>query len=102
MSSDERFNLYTQIHKGLRACMSEVLVRVGRLDPTDTAEIRMTADAVRQMIAFARDHLHHEEELIHPVLEARRAGASSDPFTSRASTVCGWSPKTMDTGLVTH
>jgi len=78
MSSDERFNLYTQIHKGLRACMSEVLVRVGRLDPTDTAEIRMTADAVRQMIAFARDHLHHEEELIHPVLEARRAGASSE------------------------
>lgn len=78
MSGNQRFNLYTQIHKGLRACMCEVLVRVGRLDPSDPAEIQTTADAVRQMIAFARDHLHHEEELIHPVLEARRAGASTE------------------------
>ena len=78
MSGSERFNLYTQIHKGLRACMSEVLVRVGRLDPSDPAETQTTADAVRQMIDFARDHLHHEEELIHPVLEARRAGASHE------------------------
>jgi len=76
MASQQRFNLYAQIHKGLRACMSEVLVSVGRLDPQDDDEVRTAAAAVRGLIDFARDHLAHEEQLIHPALEARRPGAS--------------------------
>lgn len=78
MSGSERLNLYTQIHKGLRACMSEVLVRVGRLDPHDSADIKAAAADVRGLIEFARDHLRHEEEWIHPALEARRAGSSAE------------------------
>jgi len=78
MAGIERFNIYTQIHKGLRACMCEVLVRVGRVDPTDRMEIEVVAKEVRGLIDFARDHLQHEEELIHPVLEARRAGSSRE------------------------
>jgi hypothetical protein len=78
MVAIERFNIYTQIHKGLRACMCEVLVRVGRLDPYDSIEIESAATAVRGLVEFARDHLSHEEALIHPALEARRAGASRE------------------------
>jgi hypothetical protein len=78
MAGIERFNIYTQIHKGLRACMCEVLVRVGRVDPTDRVEVEDIATRVRGLIDFARDHLLHEEELIHPALEARRPGSSRE------------------------
>ena len=84
MASQQRFNLYAQIHKGLRACMSEVLVSVGRLDPQDDDEVRTAAAAVRGLIDFARDHLEHEEQLIHPALEARRPG----PVSRRTPITC--------------
>lgn len=78
MLSAERFNIYTEIHKGLRAFMCEVLVQVGRLDPRDPGEIRSAAAAVRELIEFARGHLQHEDEWIHPALEARRPGSSRE------------------------
>ena len=78
MNASERLNLYTQIHKGLRASMSEVLVRVGRTDPRDADEVAAAVADVRGLIEFARDHLKHEEQIIHPALEARRPGASGE------------------------
>ena len=78
MTSQQRFNLYAQIHKGLRACMSEVLMTVGRVDPHDDSDIDDAAAAVRGLVDFARDHLKHEEQLIHPALEARRPGSSAE------------------------
>lgn len=77
MSSADRFNLYTGIHKGLRAYMSEVLVQVGRLDPDDSGEVQAAVAAVRGLIEFCRSHLQHEDEWIHPALEARRPGSSA-------------------------
>ena len=78
MTDADRFNLYTLIHKGLRACMSETLVSVGRLDPNDTTEIAAAVGQVRGLIEFAREHVEHEEQWIHPALEARRPGSSAE------------------------
>jgi len=78
MQTAERHNIYTQIHKGLRAFMSEVLVSVGRVDPDDLREVDSALDQVRTLLAFARVHLEHEEYWIHPALEAARSGASAE------------------------
>jgi iron-sulfur cluster repair protein YtfE (RIC family) len=77
MSDADRFNIYTQIHKGLRACMAETLALVGRLDPQDPADVMDAVAAVRSLLEFCRDHLAHEEQWLHPALEAARPGASA-------------------------
>jgi hypothetical protein len=77
MNIAERFNIYTAIHKGLRAYMCEVLVQVGRMDPDDADEVRTAVAAVRGLVEFSRGHVQHEDEWIHPALEARRPGSSA-------------------------
>lgn len=76
-----RHNPYTLIHKGLRACMTDVLVIVGRIDPHDADDVATAARAVREMLDFARSHLQHEEDWIHTALEARRTGSSAETRT---------------------
>ena len=73
---NQRFNLYTVIHKGLRAAMSDALTAVGRMDPLDDADTTRVLTDVRALLALLRSHLEHENDFIHPALEARRAGAS--------------------------
>lgn len=84
MDTAERFNIYTQIHKGLRAFMSEVLMAVGRADPNDLSEVDSALESVRALLAFAQVHLEHEEHFIHTALEARRPGASADTHNDHA------------------
>jgi hypothetical protein len=78
MNPNERFNIYTLIHKGLRACMADALLAVGRMDPDDGADVASAAATVRGLLAFARSHLQHEEDWIHPALEAGRSGSSEE------------------------
>lgn len=71
-----RHDLYVGIHKGLRAFMCETLRRVGSMDPDDDAELAETLDAVSLLLDFCRSHIEHEDAVIHPALEAHRAGAA--------------------------
>jgi hypothetical protein len=72
-----RFDLYTAVHKGLRAAMSDTLLAVGRLDCADTGEVAEVLARVRVMIVMCRDHLEHEERRIHPAMEERCPGSSA-------------------------
>ncbi len=76
MDTDQRFNIYLQIHKGVRAALAGALLQLGRADPHDDAEVREALAAVRDLLAFVQGHLQHEDEWIHPALEARSPGAS--------------------------
>jgi hypothetical protein len=78
MNPTQRHNIYVLIHKALRACMSDALVAVGRMDPHDAGEVASTAALVRNLLEFARIHLQSEEDWVHPALEARRAGSSAE------------------------
>jgi Hemerythrin HHE cation binding domain len=78
MNTTHRHNVYILIHKALRACMADVLVAVGRMDPHDPDDVAWAAASVRNLLDFARNHLQHEEDWIHPALEARRAGSSAE------------------------
>lgn len=71
-----RLDLYAPIHKALRSCMLDTLLRCGRLDVHDIAELQATLGQVDSLLRFCSRHLQHENDFVHPALEARRSGAS--------------------------
>lgn len=72
-----RHDLYALIHKALRAAMADALVRLGRLDTDDDAEVRTAAAAVRDLVALCRMHLDKEEQYVRPALEAAIPGSAA-------------------------
>ena len=68
--ASNRYNLYTNIHKGLRAFMADTLVTVGQTDGHDAQQVEIASNAVRSLLTLCRAHLDHEDHFIHPVLEA--------------------------------
>ncbi|HWA39384.1 MAG TPA: hemerythrin domain-containing protein [Burkholderiales bacterium] len=72
-----REDLYTGIHKALRALLCDTLVRAGAMDVEDGEETAVVLAAVRNLIDLTRHHLHHENQHVHPLLEARVAGATA-------------------------
>jgi hypothetical protein len=75
--SQVRHDLYGPIHKGLRAATSAMLVRLGSCDFADPAEARPALAELRALAAACAAHLGHEEDHVHPALEARRPGATA-------------------------
>lgn len=71
-----RVDLYYGIHKALRACMSSVLVDVGRLDCGDDSEVDRVIKAVLQLVHLCESHAMHENKFVHPALETASKGAS--------------------------
>jgi len=72
-----RVDLYVGVHKALRALLADTLVAVGRMDVDDPLELAQTTQRVLQLLDFMQSHLRHENEFVHPALEARSPGASS-------------------------
>jgi len=71
-----RVDMYTLVHKGIRAFMGATLEALGRLDERDADEVAHTLAQVRSLASFLRAHLHHENQFVHPALEARHPGAA--------------------------
>jgi hypothetical protein len=71
-----RPDLYTPIHKALRAFMADTLQRVGAMDVDDDAERSTTLAQLEQLLDELRGHLGRENLFVHAALEARRRGAS--------------------------
>jgi len=72
-----RFNIYTVIHKGLRGFMTDTLHRWGRADTTDEGERSAAIEQVRALLELCYSHLRHENEFLHPAIEAARSGAAA-------------------------
>ncbi|MDM0081102.1 hemerythrin domain-containing protein [Variovorax sp. J31P179] len=71
-----RVDMYAGIHKALRALMADTLLAVGRMDSEDALERAQVTQRVLELLDFCRSHLQHENDFIHPALEARAPGAS--------------------------
>jgi hypothetical protein len=71
-----RMDLYAPIHKALRLFMTDTLVRVGRLEVGDAAELAATLGQVHALLDACRHHLAHENQHVHTAIEARRPGAT--------------------------
>lgn len=72
-----RFDMYTGIHKALRAFMADTLLAVGRMDPADPADVDQAAERVLQLLGFCGGHLAHENAFVHAAIEARSPGGSA-------------------------
>lgn len=70
-----RFDMYLAIHKALRACMSDTLVRLGRVDAHDAAELAVELQRVHELLTLCASHLRHEDQFLHPVMEKHRPGS---------------------------
>ncbi|MBL8289279.1 MAG: hemerythrin domain-containing protein [Rubrivivax sp.] len=77
MDTAPRHDIYAFIHKGLRAFMSHTLVRLGRVDVNDRAELAEVSEEVRALLALCRDHVHSENTFVHPAIAARSAGRTA-------------------------
>lgn len=71
-------DFYGPIHKGLRWALARVLSRIGATSPTNDADVSAVVTEVHDLIVGIESHIAHEEELIHPAIEARRPGATND------------------------
>ena len=70
-----RRDLYAAIHKALRSFMSETLVRIGHIDVSDVADRDAALTQLDELLDLCADHLRHENEFVHPAMEARAPGA---------------------------
>jgi len=64
------FDLYRDIHKGIRAELFAVTATAGSIDPSDRVDAAELADHVRSVAELLELHAHHEDEAIDPSLEA--------------------------------
>ena len=71
-----RMDMYSGIHKALRALMADTLLALGRMDVEDTLELAQTTQRVIELVEFCASHLRHENEFVHAAIEARAPGAS--------------------------
>lgn len=72
-----RHDLYSQIHKALRAMMFDSLDRLGRVDVHDADDCRQALDQTERLLAQLARHVEHENKFLHTAIEARRPGAAA-------------------------
>lgn len=72
-----RHDIYAFIHKGLRAFMAHALLRAGRTDANDPADVAALRDELGALLDICADHLAHENAVIHTAIESRSPGSSA-------------------------
>jgi len=72
-----RFDLYAGIHKAVRLALSRAMTRIGSADPQDLLELTPVLDEVQGLLDLCRDHLKHENQHVHPLLERARPGMTT-------------------------
>lgn len=72
-----RHNIYTVIHKALRAFMADTLVEIGRMDPADDGECTAALEQLRALLDACSSHLHHENAFVHPAIDKAFPGRSA-------------------------
>lgn len=77
MAQQQRVDLYGSIHKALRACMNDTLGLIGRMDPQDDTDRKQALAQLRELLVAFGGHLHHENDFVHPAMEARRPGSAA-------------------------
>lgn len=76
-ATEERLDLYREVHKGLRTFLTETLARVGRMDPEDAVDVEPALAQVRELLFICGTHLAHEDAFLHTAMEARSPGSTT-------------------------
>ena len=75
-AAPERHEIYHFVHKGLRAAMSDALVRLGRVDLDDVTHRAEVLGVVANLLDLCREHLEHENNFLHTAMEKVAPGSS--------------------------
>ncbi len=76
MNTSPRFNLYAPVHKALRLFMTDTLLHLSRLDLDDPQDLSAGLAQLDALLDAAGCHLQHENDFIHPAIEAGCPGVS--------------------------
>jgi iron-sulfur cluster repair protein YtfE (RIC family) len=63
------FDMYRNIHKGIRNGLFSVTLEVGQVDPHDAEAVRAVANRWTDMVSVLVAHAEHEDEFVQPVIE---------------------------------
>jgi len=96
----ERYDIYGQIHRALRAAMSQTLVDLGRVDAGDDASVEASMQDVDALLKFCLGHLDHENVFIHAAMDARRPGSSHKTASDHDQHLSAIDMLTRDIGRV--
>lgn len=72
----QRHDIYSNVHKALRAWFADTLVKAGNLDWTDDDDVDVVVNDICGLMALCRSHLEKENTYVHPAMESRRPGSS--------------------------
>ncbi|MFT3778834.1 MAG: hemerythrin domain-containing protein [Ottowia sp.] len=84
LNTAPRLDLYAQIHKALRAQMMDTLHVAGRVDVRNPADLHDTCERVLALADVCTGHIAHENDFVHPALEAHRPGTSAEIASEHA------------------
>ncbi len=76
MITTHRFDIYAPIHKAMRLFMSDTLLGLGRMDLADEQDLNSSMAQLEALLDAASFHIKHENDFIHPAIEARCTGVS--------------------------
>ncbi len=69
-------DLYYAVHKGIRLANARMLIALGQTDASDDSSVIRTLGALAAHLELSLQHLTHENDRIHSVVEARVPGGS--------------------------
>lgn len=72
-----RYDIYRNIHRALRACMSDTLVVIGRMDVADPDDFHHGLQCLHDLLSMCDLHIYKETHFIHSALESRRKGSTA-------------------------
>ena len=64
------FDIYRDIHKGIRGELFAVVSEAGRVDPADQAGVEAVGAHWRSVVELLIGHAEHEDEFVQPLIEA--------------------------------
>lgn len=65
-----RVDLFSTVHKGIRALLFELSMEIGRVDVTSTAAVDAVAGRVERVLTFLEEHAAIEDSVVWPELRA--------------------------------
>jgi hypothetical protein len=71
--SPNRFNIFNQIHKGLRAMLYELALEIQQTDFCEVEEAESLVKEVEQVVSFFTAHAEHEDRFILPAVAKHNA-----------------------------
>jgi hypothetical protein len=74
----EPYNLYREVHKGIRAVALDLVEQSGRTDFAEQGEIAALRGATQKAFAIFESHAAHETEFITPVLRVCAPALAAD------------------------